>query len=262
VFLVNINRSFLHQNHCFDPQTEGGFLVVMAKDYLETAFFLLLTLSLYFLYLITIPIFSEPHGLLAMSELSDITHSGIVLDLVFGSAILCVGLGVFMLNWLSFLTPGMMANLWATTYLFLWVDTIFSLSQQSKTYTFLLSLILGVCFIYLFFFVINYLDFTRAKDKTSAVWKIKIVHYWIWGWMGFYLGISGFFAFNSFGNEGLRMPLALGAVVLCFLYYLLILFLKKSEDKDLNQFSKFGRIFFSFWVLALTLLWFGQKWLN
>ena len=232
-----------------------------AKDYLETLLFLILTLSLYFLYLITVPIFREPHGLLVMSELSDSTQSGFVLGLLFGSALVCVLLGVLTLNWISVLSPGVMANLWATTYLFVWIDTVLSLSIRSKSYKFLNSLALGLIFIYLFFFVLNYLDFNNLKDRTLVPWKIKIVHYWIWGWMGFYLGLSGFFAFYSFEDGGLRMPLAVGAMIVCFINYLLILYLKKLDGKDLTRFSSSGRVFFTVWVLGLFMLWFGPKWI-
>ncbi len=233
-----------------------------AKDYLEALLFFVLTLALYFLYLITVPIFREPHGLLAMSELSDLTQSGFVLGLLFGSALVCVLLGVLILNWVSILTPGIMANLWATTYLFIWIDTLFSLSVRSKSFKFLASLAAGLLFIYLFFFVLNYLEIDRGKEGAKAPWKRRILHYWIWGWMGFYLGLSGFFALNSFDDGGFRLPLAIGAMMICFVNYLLILFLKKSEGMELSRLSNSGRIFFTVWTLGLILVWLGQRWLH
>lgn len=236
-------------------------MVSFVKDYLEVVFFFVLTLSLYLLYLMTVPLFREPHGLLVMSELSDLTQSGFVLGFLFGSALVCVLLGVLILNWVSILSPGILANLWATTYFFVWIDTIFSLSIRSQSYKFFLSLAIGLAFIYLFFFVLNYLDVNRIKNRPEVPWKKKILYYWIWGWMGFYLGLSGFYGFNSFDNEGLKLPLAAGAMLICFLNYLLIMFFKKSEGKDLAKFSSSGRIFFTVWVLGLTALWLSQRWL-
>ena len=123
------------------------------------------------------------------------------------------------MDWVSF-TPGMMSNLWATTYFFIWIDSVFSLSLQSKSYKFLYSLALGIMFIYLFFFSVNFFGVQSEKVESGSWWKIKIVHYWLWGWMGFYFGLSFFFALHTLDYPGFRLPLAAGAMIVCFLYYL------------------------------------------
>ncbi len=211
-------------------------MIRLAKDSLEVLLFFLLTGLLYFLFIVTIPLLRDSHGLLAMSELSDLSRSGLVLSLLFGS------------------------NLWATTYFFIWIDSVFSLSLQSKSFKFLISLALGLFFIYLFFFLLNYLVIQNEKADPKSEWKIKIVHYWLWGWMGFYFGLSCFFAFHSLDYLGFRLPLAVGAMIVCFLYYLLSLFLKKSEGKDVESYSRIGRAFFLLWTLGLILIWLGPKW--
>ncbi len=153
-----------------------------------------------------------------------------------------------------------MANLWAMTYFFIWIDSIFSLSIQSKSFKYFTSLGLGLIFIYLFFFMVNYLCVQDEKANVVNGWKMKLVHYWLWGWMGFYFGLSCFFVFYSFEYTGFRLPLATGAMIVCFLYYLLCLFLKKSEGKDIERFSQMGRIFFAAWTFGLLAVWIGQKW--
>ncbi len=59
----------------------------LAKDGLEVLLFFLFTSLLYLLFIITVPMVREPHGLLAMSELADLSRSGLVLGLLFGSAV-------------------------------------------------------------------------------------------------------------------------------------------------------------------------------
>ena len=235
-------------------------MIRLAKDSLEVLLFFLLTGLLYFLFIVTIPLLRDSHGLLAMSELSDLSRSGLVLSLLFGSAVACVTSGVMLMYWVPFFTPGVMSNLWATTYFFIWIDSVFSLSLQSKSFKFLISLALGLFFIYLFFFLLNYLVIQNEKADPKSEWKIKIVHYWLWGWMGFYFGLSCFFAFHSLDYLGFRLPLAVGAMIVCFLYYLLSLFLKKSEGKDVESYSRIGRAFFLLWTLGLILIWLGPKW--
>ena len=232
----------------------------LAKDSLEALLFFSLTCLLYFLFMITVPVLRDSHGLLAMSELSDLSRSGLVFGLLFSSATACVFLGVLLMNWVSFFTTGMMSNLWATTYFFIWIDSVFSLSLQSKSYKFLYSLALGIMFIYLFFFTVNFLGVQDEKAESGSWWKIKIVHYWLWGWIGFYFGLSCFFALHTLDYPGFRLFLAAGAMVVCFLYYLLSLFLKKSEGKEIENYSKAGRVFFLLWIAGLILVWLDPQW--
>src|SRR5260370_42499932 len=123
-------------------------MVRLVKNGLEVLLFVLLTCFLYFLFIITVPILRDSHGLLAMSYLSDLSRCGLVFSLLFGSAGACVLLGILVINWVSFFSPGVMANLWATTYFFIWIDSLFSLSVQSKSFKYLTSLGVGIFFIY------------------------------------------------------------------------------------------------------------------
>src|ERR1700690_2317939 len=103
----------------------------LAKDGLEILLFFLSTCLLYILFIITVPILRDSHGLLAMSELSDLSRSGLVLSLLFGSAVICVFLRILVMKWVPVFSPGVMANLWATTFFYIWIDSLFSLSLQS-----------------------------------------------------------------------------------------------------------------------------------
>src|SRR5260221_1893553 len=100
----------------------------LAKDGLEVLLFFLFTSLLYLLFIITVPMVREPHGLLAMSELADLSRSGLVLGLLFGSAGIFVFLGIFVMNWVSFFSPGVVGDLLAMTYFFFLVASIFFLS--------------------------------------------------------------------------------------------------------------------------------------
>jgi hypothetical protein len=234
----------------------------IAKDFLLIALFFILTISLYSLYTITLPLFSEPHGLLVVSQLSDFPRISLFFGFLFGSACVCVLLGVIIMNWVTVFPPGVMANLWASTYLFLWMDSVFTLSVQMKSLMFLFSLAMGLVFIYLFFFLVNYLGVSNKTTELILVWKFKIVTIWLWGWMGFYLGISCFLIYYSFYSQGLRLSLAVASMIICFLNYLLFLFLRKAEGKDVGSISKIGRIVFAVWIFSLFFVWFGQRWMS
>lgn len=196
-----------------------------------------------------------------MNELSDLSRSGFVKELMFGSAIICVLLGVLMMSWIPVLTFGVLANLWSATYFFIWADTVFALSIQSESYKFLTSFALGLMFIYTFFFVLNYLGKRVEKNNSISGWRTKIVHYWIWGWMSFYLGLSILLIFNSFEYGLFRLTLAMGALFICFLNYLLSLFLQRAENKNVEVFSKRCRIGFIVWFVILVIFFVGQKWM-
>ena len=215
----------------------------------------LLTLSFYFLFMINLPLFREPHGLIVMNDLPVLSKETWVEGLVFGSAAACVLAGVLMMEWCPFFTQGMMANLWACTFLLMWGDSLFSISRQFLSYGFLFSLGLGLGFIYLFFFILEYWGGAGSSTHPRMDWKAKVIYQWLWAWMGFYFGLSGILAVGSWDYQGVRSYLALGALILCFLHYLLCLFFKKVEGAKVDRFSKIGRWIFGFCFLALTLLW-------
>ena len=231
------------------------------REFVEFFLFLTLTFGLYALATITLPIFRDPHGLLAMSDLSDTTQSGFVLELVYLSAVGCVLLGVLLLNWISQFNIGMMANLWATVFIFLWIDCLAALSLWSKSYRFLTALGVGLLFIYLFFYILHFLGWPQEQPDVNSGIKRKIVNGWLWFWMGFYFGLSCFLVYKTFEYPGFRWPIAAAALAVCFLHYLLYLFLKQTEGKDVTGISKTGRFFFGLWLLGLVVVWIGQQWL-
>lgn len=236
------------------------------KDFSEVLLFLLLTFFLYFLFILNIPIFRDPHGQLVMNDLSDLTRSSLILELLFGSAVACVLLGTLMMSFVPLLTAGMTAHLWAATYLFIWIDSLTTLFLQTKSLHFMGALGIGVVFIYLFFSILGYFGFPDptppAPPSTPGPWKMQMIEYWLWGWMCFYFGISGFLVFNSVYYFGFHIPLAFGALFVCFLNYLLYLFLRKAQGKDIGRVSQYGRILFGVWFLGLIAIWISLRWNN
>jgi hypothetical protein len=195
-----------------------------------------------------------------MSEWSTLFQSIFVKELIFGSAGICALFGVLMMNWAPVLTPGVMANLWATTYFFIWLDTVFDLSVESHSLQFLTSLLIGLVFVYLFFFILHYLGFEPTAEVLQTDLKVKVLLYSIWGWMSFYFGLSLLLAYNSLNFGDFRWPLAAGCVCVCFLNYVLSLFLQRALGKSIERFSWFGRVAFGIWVLLLAASWAFQKW--
>lgn len=223
-----------------------------------------MTLFLYLLYIISIPIFSLSHGLLVMYDLPNLTRSGFASGLMFGSAVVFVLLGSLMMSWAPQMTAGMASNLWTATYFFIWVDNVITLTTQSKSLKYSEVFGISFVFIYVFFFVLNFIKYQNSQtiSVTSSEnhWKIRIIIVWIWGWMCFYLGISGLLVFNSFHYFGYQIPLALGAMLLCFLNYLFYLYMEKTQGKEVEPISKIARIVFSLWFLVLITLWIIRKW--
>ncbi len=234
-------------------------LTLKISDYFEYFLFLSFSLLIYCLFVITIPIFRDPHGLLVMNELSTLSRSGFVKELIFGSAVVCVLLGAIMMSWAPVLTAGVMANLWATTYFFVWIGTVFALSTESQSLEFLVALSAGLVFIYLFFFVIHYLGFDPYAEFLTVNTKTKIFLYCIFGWMSFYFGLSCLLVFDSFYYGDFRWPLAAGTMCVCFLNYVLSLFVQRSAGKSTDRFSKIGRMAFIIWSVVLTISWAVQK---
>lgn len=231
------------------------------KNLLETFAFVTLTLLLYFCFILTVPIFRDPHGLLVMNDLSTFTRSGSIKILLFFSACVCGLLGAFLLSWAPQLTTRVIANLWVTTFFFIWADSVLSLVRESKSYGFLTAFVCGLLFMALFFMALGHLGSKEASSGQIPAWKIQAVHYWLWGWMGFYFSLSGFLVFNSFNYSGFHLPLAIGALLVCFLNYLLSLFLQKTSGRDVGAYSNAGRWIFSVWFISLTVAWMFHAWL-
>jgi hypothetical protein len=230
------------------------------KDYFEVSLFFSLTLSIYCLFIFTIPIAQETHGWIALNGFDNpLWNNGIEL-LIFGSALICALLGALMMVWVPSLPPEVTRNFWALTYFFIWIDTVFDLSTENQTFGFLLSLLLGLVFIFLFFYFIYFLGFQPDTNKIIPNWKTQVVQYWTWGWMSFYFALSFLLIFNSFRYSDFRLPLAFGALSVCFFNYILSLFIQKSEGKNVAQYSKTGRIVFAVWLLVLIACCFGRKW--
>lgn len=234
---------------------------ILANDILESFLFLLLTLALYFLYLVNIPLFDEPYGLLAMSDLSDLTQTRWMMGFLYGSVVVCLLLGILLVKWIPGLSFGTQANLWGATFLFLWMDNSFLITEETGGMDFLGSVGIGLVFLYLFFLVLSWLRPQPAPEQAGP-WKRRMLQYWAWGWMGFYFGVSLLLAWHYlFGAYSVNPLFPAGATVLCFLHYLLFLFLKNSEGQDIRGSSRNGRVFFGVWACCLLLIWVLRQWL-
>ena len=243
--------------HRLSTEPNGVFLEKI-KNGVEIGLFLGLTLGLYLLMALTLPFFQEAHGLLVMTDWADISRNASIHTLLFFSAVACAILGTLLLEWVPSFTAGLMANLWSVTYFFIWIDAVFSLSLQSQSMRYLWALGLGVLFIYFFFLILQIRD--SAIEKTKPLeWKPKLVGQWLWGWMGFYFGLSCLMAYDSLWFLPSRMVLAFGAMALCFFNYLLCLLLKKSDGSKGGVFSLGGRRFFTAWFTVLTLVWVAER---
>ncbi len=234
------------------------------NDILEMALFLTLTSLLGCLFLLNVPLFQEPHGFLVMNELSDFSSTQLSSAALFGSALLCALLGSLVLKWAPALTMGMASNLWATTFFLLWVDSMFTLSVQSRSMRYLTLLGLGLLFLYFFFFTLHYLGFpgSPAEGPGEPSPKGGFVAYWLIGWMAFYFLGSIRLLFNAGAFPEFQGPLAMGFCALGFLNYLAFLHLKKHQGADLKGYSRAGKILFGLWFLALVAAEIGQKWMQ
>ncbi len=237
-------------------------MIQKLNNVVQVSLFLILTFVLYFLFVLTIPIFQDSHGLLAVNELADISRRGFLKELIFGSALVCALLGTVMLSWVPLLAPGVIASLWSTTYFFIWIDTVFALSVQAQSLTFIWTLAVGMIFLNLYFYFLGFLAPMEISGYKPGLWKSKFLVYWFCVWMSFYFGLSILMALNSFEYPGFRLPLAFGAVALCFLNYLLYLYLKKSEGGNVENISRWGRFVFTLWLICLVAIGIGQKWIG
>ena len=231
------------------------------QDICEVLLFVFLTLLLYLVFFVTVPVFRDPHGLLVMNELPVASQSTLIKELLFGSSIVCALLGTLMMNWVSSLSGQILGLLWGMTYTFIWFDTVFALWMQTREKDYAVLFFMGLSLIGLFFGVLDYLGFPRAKTEDAKGWGNEIVHAWLWGWMFFYFGLSGRFVFNSFFYSTDHFPLALGSLLICFLNYLLFLYLRRSEGKNIDRLSGMGRFVFLGWTILLLAFWGVRQWL-
>ncbi len=215
--------------------------------------YLVLSFLLYFLFIINIPLFEESHGFLALNEWADLSFSAGVKGLIALSVLFVSVLGTLMVGWIPSLPPGIIGNLWTLTIFFLWVDTATALTQESHSLSYLAVLALGVLWVRIYFHFIEVVDFgsidRSSENKTMQVWASQSV----WGWMGFYFGLSSLLLCQSLRLIGQRISMALGAFFLCFLNYLLVLHLRKLSGGKIDGFSKAARWFFSVWLILLIL---------
>jgi Ca2+/Na+ antiporter len=230
-----------------------------AKYFFEVFLLIFLSLVMIVFFLVSTPISKDPHGFLVMNELSDFSNNSLIKLALFGSAAVCVGLGALLMSWIPTITSGMISNLFSTTYFLLWVDSVFGLSLQFQTLTFLVCFGTGLIFIYFFFFTIGYVDL-RDENKNEAHWKEKLVHYWLGGWMCFHFLISMLLILKSAKYSETQVPLGVGFFGLCFLNYLLLLFLKKKTESENGIFSRMGRVFFSLWFSVIVVIGIAQVW--
>jgi hypothetical protein len=236
-------------------------LVKVIKNILELTLFVLLTFLLYVLFILTIPMFRDSHGLIALNQLTSVSRAGIVKGLILLSAVVCVFSGVILMDLAKSLTPGVMAHVWSLTYFYVWADSVLWFSAQDSALSFFKTFVVGLAFIYLFFLVLTYLGFQEEREgEERNLRKIEIVHYWIWLWISFYFALSFLLAYHSFFYSTDRLVLAVGAMILCLVYYLLGLHLRKTEGKDMKWYLFFGRLVFTFGFLVLAAAWIIKRW--
>lgn len=231
------------------------------KAFLVIFLFVLLTLALYLVFFMTVPVFRDPHGLLVMNELPVPSQSSLIKEMLFGSAVICALLGTLMMNWVPNLKAGTLGILWFLTFTFIWFDTVLALWMQTREMDYAVLFLTSLLFIGFFFGVLSYLGFPQVKPEQGPSWGVEVVHAWLWGWMFFYFGLSGRFIFNSIFYSTDHFPLAVGSFMVCFLNYLLYLHLRKSEGKTIDELSTIGRIVFIAWMVLLFLFWIGRQWI-
>lgn len=238
--------------------------MIKAKDGISLFLYSVFNLALILLFLLNLPILREPHGLLVTDQLSDFSNTQFIQTVFWGSVVLCALSGVIMLEWHPALTPGMAANLWATALFLMWVDSLFALCIQFQSFHYLMVLCMGIFFLYLFFFTLNY--FGHPEKVTESVKGAQLTHRWfhitLGIWMAFYFILSWLLIANSYWCPQFQLPLALGFWGFCFLHYLLWMFLKKSDGEDIGRFSRTGRFVFTLWFLALLSAGLGQRWFH
>ncbi len=229
------------------------------SDFFEVFLFSLLTLWIYALFILTIPMGEDAHGWIALNGFDKPLWLGWVYWFVFGSALVCALMGVLMMRWVPVLTPEMVRNLWVLTYFFIWIDTVLALSLEYQTYSFLVGLLMGLLFLFLFFYLIRALGYSPQSENYVPDWKSQAIHYWTWGWMSFYFSLSMLLVYDSYKYTDSRFAFSFGALAVCFLNYIFSLYLNKAEGKAIDLYSKRGRIFFAVWFLVLLIGSLGGK---
>jgi len=229
-------------------------------DFVEVFLFFLLSLVIYALFILTIPIGEDSHGWIALNGFDKPLGLTWVHWLLFGSAVVCCLLGIILMRWIPALTPEVARNLWVVTYFFIWVDTVLALTLEYQTLNLLIGFVLGLIFLFLFFHLIRVLGPVSTVESYTPDWKSQLVNYWNWGWMSFYFSLSFLLVYNSFKYSDSRMPFSFGALVVCFLNYIFSLFLQRAEGKAWEGYSGRGRVFFGIWALVLILCALVGKW--
>ncbi len=220
---------------------------------IQVFLYFVLSASIYFLFIINIPLFEETHGLLALNEWADLSMASWIRGLIAFSALLISALGTLMVVWTPSLPPGVIGNLWTLTFFFLWIDTATALFQEAQSISFLVVLILGALWIRLYFHFLEIFNWDADNKIAEKRQEQPWVSQGVWGWMGFYFGLSCLLLYQTVRFVGPRIPLALGAYFLCFLNYLLVLHLRKLSGWKIENFSRAARWFFSIWLMALLL---------
>ncbi len=234
-------------------------MIEKIKFSFQIILFIIMTLFLYLLYLLTAPICQDSHGFQLLKGLVNIYQGKLIQGFIFFTIIICALLGSIMMTWLPKLHSGIISNLWAMTFLFLWLEATFFLTDHNHFSIIYLPMFLGFIFLYLFFFIMgSYLPGESFSDKYSALIN-KLVISWLWGWMGFYFGLSTLLAIGSLYYFYYKLLLAFGAMALCFFNYLICFYLKKTEGKEMGRFSAIGRVVFILWFSILAALWIRQK---
>lgn len=203
----------------------------------------------------------DAHGWIALNGFDKPLWLGWVQWFVFGSALVCAMLGVLMMKWVPVLAPEMVRNLWVLTYFFIWIDTVLALSLEYQTYNFIIGLLLGLLFLFLFFHLIRVLGYFPQAESYVPDWKSQAVHYWTWGWMSFYFSLSLLLVFESYKYADSRFAFSFGALAVCFLNYIFSLFLNKAEGNPIEGYSKKGKMFFVIWFLILLVGSLSEKWI-
>jgi hypothetical protein len=238
----------------------AGPLVKTIKNVLELTLFILLTFLLYVLFILTIPMFGDSHGLIALNELTSVSRSGIVKGLILLTAVICVFSGVILMDFDKSLTPSVMAHVWSLTYFYVWADSVLWFSAQDPSLSFFKTFVVGLAFIYLFFLALTYLGFPEEREgEEKNPKKLEVVHYWLWLWISFYFALSFLLVYHSFFFTD-RLLLAVGAMILCLVYFLLGMHLRKSEGKDVAGYSYIGRLVFILGFLGLAAAWIIKRW--
>jgi hypothetical protein len=231
------------------------------KKVIRTSLLVFFTLFSWILYLLLEPLFGEPHGFLVLNQLSGFSGPGFVEGLLFLSAAGFAIQGACLMDETPFLTAGMMSSLWATGYLLLWMDPVFAFSLQSQSPLFLISLALGILFIYSFFFILEYLA-PRGEEAPGGGVQAKKSIAFLGGWLVFDLLLSARLAYDGLWDGSFQWPLALGFLGVGFVLYLLILFLWKAGGREVSRISRFGRILFMVWFVLLAFAGLAPQWLH